>query len=196
MCDCREYESLHAMAANPLRSVHVHPVQQHYFVVAESRYQTTLLNQTVSVNFHQIMINMMFHKLLSKCLSYYTFSFANIYDLRHLKRRNNQAVCELSGHSRSVSSAFFSPLTGNRVLTTCMDDTIRCSQISSITARSASCKCTNRGCQSIMAITIFDVSEQIEQALYSLYVCMFSPYYLYSYKLYKAIYYKIVFQEL
>ncbi|XP_048040263.1 WD repeat-containing protein 76 isoform X1 [Megalobrama amblycephala] len=83
-----EYESLHAMAANPLRSVHVHPVQQHYFVVAES-------------------------------------SFVNIYDLRHLKRRNNRAVCKLNGHSRSVSSAFFSPLTGNRVLTTCMDDTIR-----------------------------------------------------------------------
>ncbi|ROJ33191.1 WD repeat-containing protein 76 [Anabarilius grahami] len=83
-----EYESLHAMAANPLRSVHVHPVQQHYFVVAES-------------------------------------SFVNIYDLRHLKRGNNQAVCELNGHSRSVSSAFFSPLTGNRVLTTCMDNTIR-----------------------------------------------------------------------
>ncbi|KAI2662673.1 WD repeat-containing protein 76 [Labeo rohita] len=82
------YESLYTMAANPLRSVHIHPVQQHYFVVAES-------------------------------------SFVNIYDLRHLKRRNNRAVGELSGHSRSVSSAFFSPVTGNRVLTTCMDNKIR-----------------------------------------------------------------------
>ncbi|XP_073693638.1 WD repeat-containing protein 76 [Garra rufa] len=81
-------ESLYTMASSPLRSIHVHPVQQHYFVVAESR-------------------------------------FVNIYDLRHLKRRNNNAVGELSGHSRSVSSAFFSPVTGNRVLTTCMDNKIR-----------------------------------------------------------------------
>nr|XP_021333253.1 WD repeat-containing protein 76 isoform X1 [Danio rerio] len=81
-------ESLHAMTAAPLRGVHVHPVQQHYFLVAES-------------------------------------SFVNIYDLRHLKKRNSPAVCELYGHSRSTSSAFFSPLTGSRVLTTCMDDCIR-----------------------------------------------------------------------
>ncbi|KAK7170543.1 hypothetical protein R3I94_000671 [Phoxinus phoxinus] len=83
-----QYESLHTMAEKPIRCVHVHPVQQHYFVVAES-------------------------------------SFVNIYDLRHLKRRNSLAVCELSGHRRSVSSAFFSPHTGNRVLTTCMDNNIR-----------------------------------------------------------------------
>ncbi|KAG1942089.1 WD repeat-containing protein [Pimephales promelas] len=82
------YESLHTMAEKPIRCVHVHPVQQHYFVVAES-------------------------------------SFVNIYDLRHLKRRNSLAVCELKGHRRSVSSAFFSPHTGNRVLTTCMDNNIR-----------------------------------------------------------------------
>ncbi|XP_067298115.1 WD repeat-containing protein 76 isoform X2 [Pseudorasbora parva] len=83
-----QYESLHTMAEKPIRCVHVHPVQQHYFVVAEG-------------------------------------SFVNIYDVRHLKRRNSLAVCELNGHTRSVSSAFFSPLTGNRVLTTCMDNKIR-----------------------------------------------------------------------
>jgi len=44
MCDCRVYESLHTMAEKPIRCVHVHPVQQHYFVVAESRYHITLLN--------------------------------------------------------------------------------------------------------------------------------------------------------
>ncbi|KTF77247.1 hypothetical protein cypCar_00004325 [Cyprinus carpio] len=93
------YESLYAMAANPLRCVHVHPVQQHYFVVAENR-------------------------------------FVNIYDLRHLKRRNNLPVGELSSHSRSVSSAFFSPLTGNRVLTTCMDNMIRVFDTSLIDGRS------------------------------------------------------------
>ncbi|XP_052417268.1 WD repeat-containing protein 76 [Carassius gibelio] len=91
--------SLYTMAANPLRCVHVHPVQQHYFVVAEGR-------------------------------------FVNTYDLRHLKRTNNLAVGELNGHSRSVSSAFFSPLTGNRVLTTCMDNTIRVFDTSLINGRS------------------------------------------------------------
>ncbi|XP_016128758.1 WD repeat-containing protein 76 isoform X3 [Sinocyclocheilus grahami] len=62
--------------------------------------------------------------------------FVNIYDLRHLKRRNNLAVGELNGHSRSVSSAFFSPLTGNRVLTTCMDNTIRVFDTSLMEGRS------------------------------------------------------------
>ncbi|XP_043099282.1 WD repeat-containing protein 76 [Puntigrus tetrazona] len=82
-CEC-----LYTMATNPLRCVHVHPVQQHYFVVAENR-------------------------------------FVKIYDLRHLKKINYSGVGELIGHKRSVSSAFFSPLTGNRVLTTCLDNKIR-----------------------------------------------------------------------
>ncbi|XP_051983338.1 WD repeat-containing protein 76-like [Xyrauchen texanus] len=82
------YESLYTIDPKALRCVHVHPVKQQYFVVAES-------------------------------------SSVNIYDLRSLKRRNNQAVSQLNGHFRSISSAFFSPLTGNRVLTTCMDNKIR-----------------------------------------------------------------------
>ncbi|XP_051500347.1 WD repeat-containing protein 76-like [Myxocyprinus asiaticus] len=82
------YESLYTIDPKALRSVHVHPVKQQYFVVAES-------------------------------------SSVHIYDLRSLKRRNNQAVCQLNGHSRSISSAFFSPVTGNRVLTTCLDNKIR-----------------------------------------------------------------------
>ncbi|XP_058636667.1 WD repeat-containing protein 76 isoform X2 [Onychostoma macrolepis] len=95
----KAYESLYTMALNPLRCVHVHPVQQHYFVAAESR-------------------------------------FVNVYDLRHLKRNNNLAVGELIGHSRGVASAFFSPLTGNRVLTTCMDNMIRVFDTSLMNGRS------------------------------------------------------------
>ncbi|XP_036400465.1 WD repeat-containing protein 76 [Megalops cyprinoides] len=50
---------------------------------------------------------------------------AHIYDIRCLQRRNNKPVSSLLGHSLSVSSAYFSPSTGNRVLTTCMDNNIR-----------------------------------------------------------------------
>ncbi|TRY84195.1 hypothetical protein DNTS_026654 [Danionella cerebrum] len=81
-------ETVHCMMTHPIRSVHVHPEQKHYFVVAEG-------------------------------------SFVNIYDLRNLKRTKCQSISELHGHALSVSSAFFSPLTGNRVVTTCRDNRIR-----------------------------------------------------------------------
>uniref|UniRef100_A0A670ZHU9 WD repeat-containing protein 76 n=1 Tax=Pseudonaja textilis TaxID=8673 RepID=A0A670ZHU9_PSETE len=53
-----------------------------------------------------------------------------IYDARHLKSRS-QPVVALNGHSKSVASAYFSPGTGNRVVTTCADDTLRYVQPSS-----------------------------------------------------------------
>ncbi|XP_026149685.1 WD repeat-containing protein 76 [Mastacembelus armatus] len=48
----------------------------------------------------------------------------SIYDSRCLKNKS-QAVSQLHGHSLSISSAYFSPCTGNRVLTCCMDNYIR-----------------------------------------------------------------------
>ncbi|KAM6426371.1 WD repeat-containing protein 76 isoform 2-T2 [Liasis olivaceus] len=48
----------------------------------------------------------------------------SIYDARHLKSRS-QPVLALTGHTKSVASAYFSPVTGNRVVTTCADDTLR-----------------------------------------------------------------------
>ncbi|XP_031424937.1 WD repeat-containing protein 76 isoform X2 [Clupea harengus] len=82
------HESLHTLDPKTLRSVHVHPVQKQYFVVA--------------VN-----------------------SGVHIYDVRSLKKRSTQPVSELYGHTRSVSYAYFSPDTGNRVLTTSWDDKLR-----------------------------------------------------------------------
>ncbi|XP_048119696.1 WD repeat-containing protein 76 isoform X2 [Alosa alosa] len=52
-------------------------------------------------------------------------SGAHIYDVRNLNKRSSKPVSALNGHSRSVSYAYFSPDTGNRVLTTCMDDKLR-----------------------------------------------------------------------
>lgn len=54
----------------------------------------------------------------------------SIYDSRCLKKTKSQPVSQLHGHSLSISSAYFSPCTGNRVLTSCMDNHIRWSQLS------------------------------------------------------------------
>ncbi|XP_063044159.1 WD repeat-containing protein 76-like isoform X2 [Engraulis encrasicolus] len=47
-----------------------------------------------------------------------------IHDVRYLKKESNQAVSDLRGEA-FVSGAYFSPDTGNRVLGTCNDDTLR-----------------------------------------------------------------------
>ncbi|XP_056231412.1 WD repeat-containing protein 76 [Seriola aureovittata] len=60
----------------------------------------------------------------------------NIYDSRCLKKTNSQAVSQLHGHSLSISSAYFSPCTGNRVLTSCMDNHIRIYDTSAMTTKS------------------------------------------------------------
>uniref|UniRef100_A0A8D2LP69 WD repeat-containing protein 76 n=1 Tax=Varanus komodoensis TaxID=61221 RepID=A0A8D2LP69_VARKO len=48
-----------------------------------------------------------------------------IYDVRHLKNSGSRPVVSLSGHTKSVASAYFSPHSGNRVVTTCADNTLR-----------------------------------------------------------------------
>ncbi|KAK5873733.1 hypothetical protein PBY51_018745 [Eleginops maclovinus] len=60
----------------------------------------------------------------------------SIYDSRCLKKNRNQAVSTLQGHSLSISSAYFSPRTGNRVLTSCLDDHIRIYDTSAMTTES------------------------------------------------------------
>ncbi|XP_059205380.1 WD repeat-containing protein 76 [Centropristis striata] len=60
----------------------------------------------------------------------------NIYDSRCLKKTKGQAVSQLHGHSLSITSAYFSPHTGNRLLTSCMDDHIRVYDTSAMTAKS------------------------------------------------------------
>ncbi|XP_069722731.1 WD repeat-containing protein 76 [Phaenicophaeus curvirostris] len=48
-----------------------------------------------------------------------------IYDVRCLKPTGNKPVSTLKGHTKSVASAYFSPVTGNRVVTVCADDRLR-----------------------------------------------------------------------
>ncbi|KFP58328.1 WD repeat-containing protein 76, partial [Cariama cristata] len=48
-----------------------------------------------------------------------------IYDVRYLKSSGNKPVSSLKGHTKSVASAYFSPVTGKRVVTVCADDNLR-----------------------------------------------------------------------
>ncbi|XP_007472513.2 WD repeat-containing protein 76 isoform X1 [Monodelphis domestica] len=49
----------------------------------------------------------------------------HIYDLRYLKPRGMKPLISLTEHMKSLASAYFSPVTGNRVVTTCADDNLR-----------------------------------------------------------------------
>ncbi|NWX91418.1 WDR76 protein, partial [Nothoprocta ornata] len=48
-----------------------------------------------------------------------------IYDVRYLRPKGNKPVSTLEGHTKSAASAYFSPATGNRVVTVCADDKLR-----------------------------------------------------------------------
>ncbi|XP_054025030.1 WD repeat-containing protein 76 [Dryobates pubescens] len=48
-----------------------------------------------------------------------------VYDVRYLKTSKNKPVSSLQGHTKSVASAYFSPVTGHRVVTVCADDKLR-----------------------------------------------------------------------
>nr|XP_042132995.1 WD repeat-containing protein 76 [Peromyscus maniculatus bairdii] len=45
----------------------------------------------------------------------------HVYDARCLNSKRSQPLISVTGHSKSVASAYFSPVTGNRVVTTCAD---------------------------------------------------------------------------
>ncbi|XP_066184241.1 WD repeat-containing protein 76 [Sylvia atricapilla] len=70
------------------RTVHVHPVNRHYFLAAGS---------------------------VDVC----------VFDVRYLKAKGNKPLSSLTGHTKSVASAYFSPVTGSRVVTVCADDKLR-----------------------------------------------------------------------
>ncbi|NXS95294.1 WDR76 protein, partial [Jacana jacana] len=55
-----------------------------------------------------------------------------IYDVRCLKPSGTRPVSSLKGHTKSVASAYFSPVTGSRVVTVCADDTLRVYDTSSL----------------------------------------------------------------
>ncbi|NWS01836.1 WDR76 protein, partial [Motacilla alba] len=49
-----------------------------------------------------------------------------VFDVRYLRNaKENKPLSSLTGHTKSVASAYFSPVTGNRVVTVCADDRLR-----------------------------------------------------------------------
>ncbi|KAM9374911.1 WD repeat-containing protein 76 [Phaethornis superciliosus] len=60
-----------------------------------------------------------------------------IYDVRYLKPKGNSPVSSLKGHTKSVASAYFSPVTGNRVVTVCADDKLRVYDTTSLSPAAA-----------------------------------------------------------
>ncbi|XP_066414832.1 WD repeat-containing protein 76 [Molothrus aeneus] len=49
-----------------------------------------------------------------------------VFDVRYLRNsKENKPLSSLTGHTKSVASAYFSPVTGSRVVTVCADDWLR-----------------------------------------------------------------------
>ncbi|XP_055085040.1 WD repeat-containing protein 76 [Periophthalmus magnuspinnatus] len=65
------------------------------------------------------------HPLQKQYFAVAESQFVNIYDSRFMKKSKSTPVCQLMGHSKSITSAYFSPNSGNRILTSCMDNYIR-----------------------------------------------------------------------
>ncbi|XP_066197799.1 WD repeat-containing protein 76 [Saccopteryx leptura] len=59
----------------------------------------------------------------------------HIYDVRRLNSRGSQPLISLTEHMKSIASAYFSPLTGNRLVTTCADCTLRIFDSSSVSSQ-------------------------------------------------------------
>ncbi|XP_036040746.1 WD repeat-containing protein 76 isoform X2 [Onychomys torridus] len=59
----------------------------------------------------------------------------HVYDARHLNAKRSQPLISLTEHSKSIASAYFSPVTGNRVVTTCADCKLRVFDSSSISSQ-------------------------------------------------------------
>lgn len=65
------------------------------------------------------------HPLQKQYFAVAESTVVSIYDSRFLKKTKTAPVCQLMGHTKSITSAYYSPVTGNQILTSCMDNAIR-----------------------------------------------------------------------
>ncbi|XP_061923122.1 WD repeat-containing protein 76-like isoform X4 [Entelurus aequoreus] len=88
----------------------------------------------------------------------------SIYDIRSLKMNESQPVCQLNGHSLSISSCFFSPCTGNRVITSCKDNRLRVYDTSSLMSEAPLLKSIshnmNTGCVVSTLSAVWDPKQE------------------------------------
>eukprot|EP00069_Balaena_mysticetus_P017733 bmy_10918T0 len=112
-------EKLINSSLSKIRTVHVHPVHRQYFITAglsaivESYYVYCDNTENYSSCYRDI----------------------HIYDARCLKPSRSQPLISLTEHTKSIASAYFSPLTGNRVVTTCADCKLRIFDSSCISSK-------------------------------------------------------------
>ncbi|NWU07320.1 WDR76 protein, partial [Cephalopterus ornatus] len=78
-----------------------------------------------------------------------------IFDVRYLKPKGNQPVSSLSGHTKSVASAYFSPATGSRVVTVCADDKLRVYDTTSLSSTIRALSSTRHNCNTGRWLTRF-----------------------------------------
>ncbi|TDH17316.1 hypothetical protein EPR50_G00006720 [Perca flavescens] len=88
-----------------------------------------------SLKFKHCLLCVSVHPLQKQYFAVTENKRVNIYDSRYLKEKKSKTVSQLHGHSLSIHGAYFSPRTGNRVLTSCMDDYIRIYDTSAMTKK-------------------------------------------------------------
>ncbi|NXM76837.1 WDR76 protein, partial [Serilophus lunatus] len=69
-----------------------------------------------------------------------------VFDVRYLKPKGNKPVSCLSGHTKSVASAYFSPVTGSRVVTVSADDRLRIYDTTSLSSTIAVLSSVRHNC--------------------------------------------------
>ncbi|NXM27414.1 WDR76 protein, partial [Oxyruncus cristatus] len=78
-----------------------------------------------------------------------------VFDVRYLKPKGNQPVSSLTGHTKSVASAYFSPVTGSRVVTVCADDKLRVYDTTSLSSTITALSSTRHNCNTGRWLTRF-----------------------------------------
>ncbi|XP_029814621.1 WD repeat-containing protein 76 [Manacus vitellinus] len=78
-----------------------------------------------------------------------------VFDVRYLKPRGNQPVSSLTGHTKSVASAYFSPVTGSRVVTVCADDKLRVYDTTSLSSTITALSSIRHNCNTGRWLTRF-----------------------------------------
>ncbi|XP_032556466.1 WD repeat-containing protein 76 [Chiroxiphia lanceolata] len=78
-----------------------------------------------------------------------------VFDVRYLKPKGNQPVSSLTGHTKSVASAYFSPVTGSRVVTVCADDKLRVYDTTSLSSTITALSSIRHNCNTGRWLTRF-----------------------------------------